>query len=215
MRCCSSAWMRSLVTGSEDRHTTWQFGFCRSAWLPTACTRCVLPSPTPPYRNSGLYALPGAFAAAVQAATANWFDGPTTNESNVYFGLICSCREPGGASDGGGEVAGGLLSGTGGASATSSPGARSRTTNFTAQARPSWASRSCSSTSSRLSRTQSIMNRLEWASVSSSPSRLTGLIGPKEGWNVGRESRPLRRWNPLVPKTAHPPPQFNGFTTLG
>src|SRR5438270_9194327 len=97
MRCCSSAWMRSLVNDSEDRYTTWQFGFCRSAWLPTACTRCVLPSPTPPYRNSGLYALPGAFATAVQAATATWFDGPTTTESNAYIGYIGNCRVQAGA----------------------------------------------------------------------------------------------------------------------
>src|SRR5437660_5083728 len=106
--------MRSLVNDSEDRYTTWQFGFCRSAWLPTACTRCVLPSPTPPYRNSGLYALPGAFATAVQAATANWFDGPTTNESNVYFGLICSCREPGAPPTGGGGWVEGCFWGRGG-----------------------------------------------------------------------------------------------------
>ena len=80
------------------------------------------------------------------------------------------------------------------ASATSSPGARSRTTNLTTHGRPSCASRSCKRTSSRLSRTQSIMKRLEWASVSSSPSRLTGLIGSKYVWNVCRESRPFRRW---------------------
>src|SRR5207248_9865999 len=108
-------------------------------------TRCVFPSPTPPYRKSGLYALPGAFATAVQAATANWFEGPTTNDSKVYFGLICSCRL-GGGSLGGGVVTAGRDSGTGGASGISAslPG-RSRTTNLTPHLLPYWASRSCSS----------------------------------------------------------------------
>jgi len=39
----------------------------------------------------------------VQAATANWFEGPTTNESKVYLRLIWSCRDEGGGSDGEGR----------------------------------------------------------------------------------------------------------------
>jgi hypothetical protein len=44
--------------------------------------------------------LPGAFATAVQAATANWFEGPTTKESKVYFGLMVSGRAEGGCESG-------------------------------------------------------------------------------------------------------------------
>src|SRR2546422_5163420 len=57
-----------------------------------------------------LFRSPGEFATAVQAATANWFEGPTTNESKVYLRLIWSCRDEGGGSDGGGEVTCGVRS---------------------------------------------------------------------------------------------------------
>jgi hypothetical protein len=49
-----------------------------------ANSRWVLPRPTPPYTNRGLYALEGgASATASAAAWANLFDGPGTNVSNV------------------------------------------------------------------------------------------------------------------------------------
>src|SRR5712692_11398936 len=51
---------------------------------PMACIKCVLPMPTPPYRNSGLYALDGCSATAREAACANSLDLPTTKVSNVY-----------------------------------------------------------------------------------------------------------------------------------
>src|SRR5579859_7223616 len=49
-----------------------------------ACIKWVLPMPTPPYRNSGLYAFEGCSATAREAACANSFDFPTTKLSNVY-----------------------------------------------------------------------------------------------------------------------------------
>jgi hypothetical protein len=38
--------------------------------------------PTPPYRNSGLYAFDGLSATACDAAVANWLPLPITNASN-------------------------------------------------------------------------------------------------------------------------------------
>ena len=52
------------------------------AWI-----RCVLPSPVPPWMNSGLYARPGASTTASAAACAKVFDGPTTKFSKVCRGL--------------------------------------------------------------------------------------------------------------------------------
>src|SRR5690242_6357754 len=54
---------------------------------PIACIKCVLPSPTPPYRKSGLYDFDGCSATACAAACANWLLLPTTNVSNVYRGF--------------------------------------------------------------------------------------------------------------------------------
>ena len=51
------------------------------------CIRCVLPSPTPPYRNNGLYTSPGDSATAREAAWAKLLFPPTTNVSNVYLGF--------------------------------------------------------------------------------------------------------------------------------
>ena len=51
------------------------------------CIKCVFPSPTPPYRNSGLYTSPGDSATATDAACAKLLLLPTTNVSKVYFGL--------------------------------------------------------------------------------------------------------------------------------
>src|SRR5207237_3561769 len=42
---------------------------------------------TPPYRNSGLYALPGESATARQAACAKRLALPTTNVAKVKLGL--------------------------------------------------------------------------------------------------------------------------------
>src|SRR5690242_8807213 len=51
------------------------------AWI-----RCVLPSPTPPYTNSGLYDV-GWSATCNPAARASWFAFPATNVLNVNVGL--------------------------------------------------------------------------------------------------------------------------------
>ena len=55
-------------------------------WVAIAYRRCVLPSPTPPYTNSGLYAFEGgASATAMAAAWANRLDDPRTKFSKVYL----------------------------------------------------------------------------------------------------------------------------------
>ncbi len=64
--------------------------------LPTAWIRWVLPRPTPPYRNSGLYEPPGFSATCIAAARASWFALPVTKVSNVRFGfsrLRSNCSE--------------------------------------------------------------------------------------------------------------------------
>ncbi len=58
--------------------------------------------------NSGLYDSDGASATARQAAWANWFDGPTTNVSKVYF---CERFDWSSASPGGGDAGGGSWTG--------------------------------------------------------------------------------------------------------
>src|SRR5512139_3761057 len=64
--------------------------------FPTAWIRWVLPRPTPPYRNSGLYEPPGFSATCIAAARASWFALPVTKVSNVRFGfsrLRSNCSE--------------------------------------------------------------------------------------------------------------------------
>ncbi len=68
--------------------------------LPIACIRCVLPNPTPPKMNSGLYDRPGASATAWHAAAASSLWLPTTQFSSVYRGLSVPTTGPGGVSMG-------------------------------------------------------------------------------------------------------------------
>src|SRR6478609_8468926 len=51
--------------------------------LPMAWIRWVLPRPTPPYRNNGLYEVPGFSATCSAAARASWLALPVTKFSNV------------------------------------------------------------------------------------------------------------------------------------
>ena len=62
--------------------------------LPIACIKCVLPKPTPPWRNNGLYEVAGASATARAAAWANLLYPPTTKVSNVYFGFRVGLEFP-------------------------------------------------------------------------------------------------------------------------
>ena len=73
--------MRALGRSSRTR--------CAIAW-----TRWVFPSPVPPQMKSGLCRRPPPPAAAIDAACASWFDGPTTKFANVYFGLSPSIGAP-------------------------------------------------------------------------------------------------------------------------
>src|SRR5689334_14887368 len=61
-------------------------GFCDRIWLPIAWIRCVLPRPTPPYTNSGLYDV-GWSATCRPAARASWFALPATNAPKVNVGF--------------------------------------------------------------------------------------------------------------------------------
>ena len=60
--------------------------FCKILFT-IACIKWVLPKPTPPYKNNGLYDSPGLSATAIAAACAKRLLLPTTNVSKVYFGL--------------------------------------------------------------------------------------------------------------------------------
>ena len=51
-----------------------------------ACMRCVLPNPTPPYRNSGLNVTAVPSATRRAAACANSFGFPTIKLSKVNLG---------------------------------------------------------------------------------------------------------------------------------
>ena len=56
------------VNVSEVMKRTLEAGRVAVTKFPMAFIRCVFPSPTPPYRNSGLYASPGCSATARAAA---------------------------------------------------------------------------------------------------------------------------------------------------
>lgn len=56
--------MKSFVNFSLEVYSTLAFGWLLRTWWPIACIRCVLPRPTPPYINRGLYACAGASATA-------------------------------------------------------------------------------------------------------------------------------------------------------
>ena len=55
--------------------------------FPTACIKWVLPKPTPPDMNKGLYAFPGLLDTCKAAALASWFDLPSTKESKLSSAL--------------------------------------------------------------------------------------------------------------------------------
>ena len=74
-----------LVNFSEVTYNTFEFGLFFITWCPIACIKCVFPNPTSPYKNNGLYEVPGASATAKEAACANLLLFPTTNVSNVYL----------------------------------------------------------------------------------------------------------------------------------
>lgn len=74
---------------SADKYTTFLFSdgeltMCQAI----ACIRCVLPSPTPPYRNKGLLPNIGSIDSATRfaAVNANSFGFPTTKLSKVNLG---------------------------------------------------------------------------------------------------------------------------------
>src|SRR5438046_7335433 len=77
--------MRSLVNFSDETYIT-RIDLFSATW-PIACSRCVLPSPTPPYTTSGLYACAGLLATAWAAACARRLLLPTINVLNVCFGF--------------------------------------------------------------------------------------------------------------------------------
>ncbi|KAG1477487.1 hypothetical protein G6F54_014075 [Rhizopus delemar] len=68
---------------SERRYSTFAPGLAWRMALPAANIRWVLPRPTPPYRNSGLYEVPGFSAPCSAAARASWLALPVTKFSNV------------------------------------------------------------------------------------------------------------------------------------
>ena len=83
MSPASTAAMNSLTNVSQLRNTIRASGSRSSTRWQMAWSRCVLPSPTPPWMNSGLYALPGWSATAELAACASRLQGPVTNWSNA------------------------------------------------------------------------------------------------------------------------------------
>src|SRR6202051_4549694 len=94
--------------------------------------RWVLPRPTPPYRKSGLYALPGASATARQAAWAKRLELPTTNVLKVNAGLSRESLAPSSGSLTYAYVGSGTIGGaSGGGDASGS------TVMITSQSRPS------------------------------------------------------------------------------
>src|SRR5207247_5611257 len=80
------------------------FFFIAHTYCPMACIKWVLPRPTPPYTNRGLYVRAGACATARLAACAISLFGPTTKDSNVFRGLSPGTVAPGRASIWAGNV---------------------------------------------------------------------------------------------------------------
>ena len=67
----------------------------RASSRPIACIRCVLPRPTPPYRNSGLKpGLDGRSATLLAQACANSFGLPTTKLSKLKRGSSGAASSP-------------------------------------------------------------------------------------------------------------------------
>ena len=82
-----NAWISSFVNVSLVTYTTFFLGLKSRIKCAIECIRCVLPSPTPPYKKRGLYTSPGDSATARDAACAKLLLLPTINVSNVYLGL--------------------------------------------------------------------------------------------------------------------------------
>ena len=82
---------------SAERYITLRFASWRRICPAIACIRCVLPSPTPPYRNSGLKGAAGKSAMRLAAANASSFGCPTTKFSNVQRGSSGAPTSPRGA----------------------------------------------------------------------------------------------------------------------
>ena len=72
---------------SELTYKTFAFLLFFNISFPIACIKWVLPSPTPPYKNKGLYEVAGASATAKAAACAKELLLPTTKLLKVYFGF--------------------------------------------------------------------------------------------------------------------------------
>ena len=66
-------------------YNTRHFGSRSRMAFPIACTKCVLPSPGPPYRKNGLYFPPGCFTISRATPAARSLFLPTTKLSKVYF----------------------------------------------------------------------------------------------------------------------------------
>ena len=84
-RCRNSAmapvrtWSTKLLMNvSHEMYWIVADGVARRICRQIACSRCVLPSPTFPWMNSGLYDRPGPEATASPAACAIRLLGPTT-----------------------------------------------------------------------------------------------------------------------------------------
>ena len=77
-------WSRkSFIKFSVVVYNIWACGLFLIISLPVACIKWVLPKPTPPYKNRGLYFSPGWLATAWQVAYARSLLDPTIKLSNV------------------------------------------------------------------------------------------------------------------------------------
>ena len=81
------AFINWFVNFSEVTYRTLEFLLFSRILFPIACIKWVLPKPTPPYKNNGLYEFEGSFPTANAAAWANLLLFPTTKVSNVYLGF--------------------------------------------------------------------------------------------------------------------------------
>ena len=87
----------SLVNVSLVTYNTFLEGLFSIIKCAIACIRCVLPSPTPPYINRGLYTSPGDSATAKDAAWARLL---LLNDLAVLTPGMVTSDEPGVYADG-------------------------------------------------------------------------------------------------------------------
>src|SRR3989344_1361905 len=66
----------------EQKITLFSLFSFRMLWA-IAWARCVFPTPTPPYKKSGLYEVPGFCATACEAAKATWLVVDTAKLSKL------------------------------------------------------------------------------------------------------------------------------------